>query len=84
MLGMLLHAPKGSFYSPKGPMSRWSSIWKALVAFCPRVHRTLHSAMFANPLIGWFPILGAPYRPVGGTGLSGASMWSLALGRGVH
>jgi hypothetical protein len=29
-----------SFYSPKGPRSCWSSIWKALVAFCSRVHRT--------------------------------------------
>jgi hypothetical protein len=29
------------FYSPKGVRSRWSSIWKALVAFCQRVHWTV-------------------------------------------
>jgi hypothetical protein len=34
-------APRGFFYSPKGPKSRWSSIWKALIAFCPRVHQTV-------------------------------------------
>jgi hypothetical protein len=49
-----------------------------MVAFYPRVHRTLHSATTMNPLIGWFPILGAPNRPVDGTGLSGApcDRWS--------
>jgi hypothetical protein len=36
MLGVLLHAPRGFIYSPKGPRSHWSSIWKALVAFYPR------------------------------------------------
>jgi hypothetical protein len=41
MLGVLLHASRGSFYSPKGPRSRWSSIWKALVSICPWVHRTV-------------------------------------------
>jgi hypothetical protein len=41
MLGVELHAPMGPFYSPKGLRSRWSSIWKALVAFCPWVHRTI-------------------------------------------
>jgi hypothetical protein len=41
MLGVLLHVPRGSLYSPKGPRSRWISIWKALVAFCPQVHRTV-------------------------------------------
>jgi hypothetical protein len=35
--------PRGPFYSPKEPRSRWSSIWKALVALCPRVHRTVRS-----------------------------------------
>jgi hypothetical protein len=37
LLGVVLHAPRIPFYSPKGARSRWSSIWKALVAFCPRV-----------------------------------------------
>jgi hypothetical protein len=35
-------------------------------------HWTLHSATVTNILIGWFPVLGAPDRLVGGTGLSGA------------
>jgi hypothetical protein len=41
LLGVELHAPRGPFYSPKGPRSLWSSIWKALVAFCSWVHRTV-------------------------------------------
>jgi hypothetical protein len=41
MLGVLLHAPRGPFYSHKGPRSRWNPIWKALVAFCLWVHRTI-------------------------------------------
>jgi hypothetical protein len=39
----------GPFYSPKGPRSRWRSIWKAMVAFCPRVHRTVHFALDVAP-----------------------------------
>jgi hypothetical protein len=35
-------------------------------------HQTLHSAMATNHLIVWFSVLGAPDRPMGGTGLSGA------------
>jgi hypothetical protein len=38
MLGVLFHAPRGPFYSPKEARSRWSSIWKAIVAFCPWAH----------------------------------------------
>jgi hypothetical protein len=38
---MELHAPRGHFCSPNGPRSRWSSISKALVAFCLWVHRTV-------------------------------------------
>jgi hypothetical protein len=34
MLGVVLHAPRGPFYSPKAARSRWSSIWKAILAFC--------------------------------------------------
>jgi hypothetical protein len=40
VLGVLLLASRGPFYSPKGARSRWSSIWKALVAFCLLVHVT--------------------------------------------
>jgi hypothetical protein len=65
MLGVVLHAPRCPFYSPKGPRSRWSSIWQALVAFCPWVHRTVNSATAKNPLIGYFLLLG-------GTGLYSA------------
>jgi hypothetical protein len=41
MLGILLHAPMGHFYSPKGARSHWSSIWKAILAFCQVAHRTV-------------------------------------------
>jgi hypothetical protein len=40
MLGVLLHAPRGPFYSPKAARSRWRSIWKAFLSFCWVVHRT--------------------------------------------
>jgi hypothetical protein len=33
MLGVVLHAPRGPFYSPKETRSRWSSIWKTILAF---------------------------------------------------
>jgi hypothetical protein len=44
-LVVLLHAPRGPFYSPKAARSRWSSIWKAILAFCRVVHHrtaTIH------------------------------------------
>jgi hypothetical protein len=41
MLGLLLHAPRGPFYSPKADRSRWRSTWKANLAFCRVVHRTV-------------------------------------------
>jgi hypothetical protein len=37
----LLEAPMGPFYSPKGPRSRWDSIWKVILAFCRVVHWTV-------------------------------------------
>jgi hypothetical protein len=40
MLGVLLHAPRGPFYSPKAARSRWRSTWKAILAFCRVAHRT--------------------------------------------
>jgi hypothetical protein len=51
-------------YSPKGPRSHCSSIWKALVAFCPWVHRTAPVQRLLNRLIGHLPLCL-------GTGLSG-------------
>jgi hypothetical protein len=41
MLGVMLHVPRVSFYSPKGQKSSLIFIWKALIAFCLRVHRTV-------------------------------------------
>jgi hypothetical protein len=42
MLGVLLHAPRGPFYSPKAARSHWRSTWKANLAFCRVVHRIVH------------------------------------------
>jgi hypothetical protein len=41
MLGFLLHAPRGPFYSPKAARSRWRHSWKAILAFCWVAHRTV-------------------------------------------
>ena len=41
MLGYLLHAPRGPFYSPKEPKSHWFFIWEAISLPCLRVHRTV-------------------------------------------
>src|SRR5699024_1171860 len=41
MLGFLLHAPRGPFYSPKAARSRWEQIWKAIFAFCLVAHLTV-------------------------------------------
>jgi hypothetical protein len=41
MLGLLLHAPRGPFYSPKAARSHWRPTRKAKVAFCRVVHRTV-------------------------------------------
>jgi hypothetical protein len=40
MLGWLLHAPRGPFYSPKAARSCWSQSRKAILAFCRVAHRT--------------------------------------------
>jgi hypothetical protein len=41
MLGYILHAPRGPFYSPKAARSRWRHSWKAILAFCRVAHRTV-------------------------------------------
>jgi hypothetical protein len=41
MLGWLLHAPRGPFYSPKAARSRWKPTRKAILAFCQVAHRTV-------------------------------------------
>jgi hypothetical protein len=90
MLGWLLHAPRGPFYSPKAARSRWRPTWKAKLAFCrvvlgqsgapPTVTeaiRCMISFLFwrIRPLV-----LGGSWRtghcPVH-TGQSGVPNWSL-------
>jgi hypothetical protein len=44
MLGCLLHAPRGPFYSPKAARSRWRHSWKANLAFYRVAHRTVRCA----------------------------------------
>jgi hypothetical protein len=41
MLGLLLHAPRGPFYSPKTARSCWRPTRKAILAFCRVAHRTV-------------------------------------------
>jgi hypothetical protein len=41
MLGVLVETHRGLFYSPKGPRSRCSFLWKLQIAFCPKVHLTV-------------------------------------------
>ena len=94
MLGVLLHAPRGPFYSPKAARSRWEQIWKAIFAFCLVAHRIVR----CTPDTVWCPIcflkqrirpllsesdlrtVGAPDSPVH-TGQSGASFRPLARPR---
>jgi hypothetical protein len=41
MLGWLLHAPRGPFYSPKAARSRCRPTRKTILAFCRVAHRTI-------------------------------------------
>ena len=41
MLGILLHAPRGPFYSPKAARSRGEQSGKAILAFCRLAHWTV-------------------------------------------
>jgi hypothetical protein len=41
MLGCVLHAPRGPFYSPKAARSRWRPTRKAFLAFGRVAHRTV-------------------------------------------
>jgi hypothetical protein len=41
MVGYYSMASRGSFYSPKGHMSRWFFIWEAISLPCLRVHQTV-------------------------------------------
>jgi hypothetical protein len=81
-----LHALRGSFYSPKGPRSRWSSIWKAMIAFCPRVHRTVRCTPDSEQcndykIPDWLVSCSGGHGTIRwGTGLSGAPVdrWASA------
>jgi hypothetical protein len=41
MLGCLLDAPRGPFYSPKAARSRWRPTRKTILAFCRVAYRTV-------------------------------------------
>jgi hypothetical protein len=63
MLGVLLHAPRGPFYSPKAARSRWVHSRKAILAFCRLAHRTVRCGFlfFFGEADRWrFGAVGAP------------------------
>jgi hypothetical protein len=60
VLGVLFHAPRDPFYSLKAPRSRWSSIWKAIVALCPWVHRTVGCPTGQGTVCDFLPFLAKP------------------------
>jgi hypothetical protein len=51
MLGVLLHAPRGPFYSPKAARSRGEQSRKAILAFCGVVHRTVRCTTGHCPVL---------------------------------
>jgi hypothetical protein len=57
VLGVLFHASRGPFYRPKTARSRWSSIWKAIVAFCPWAHRTVRCPTGQRTVRNFLPFL---------------------------
>jgi hypothetical protein len=78
MLGWLLHAPRGPFYSPKTARSRWRHSWKTILAFCRVAHWTVwcttghplfivrcRSPSIPGAADRWiFGLVGAPDSPV--------------------
>jgi hypothetical protein len=63
MLGLLLHALRGPFYSPKAARSRWNLTRKAILAFCRVAHRTVRCGSLSIPGAAdcWiFGLVGAP------------------------
>jgi hypothetical protein len=66
MLGVLLHAPRGPFYSPKAARSRWRHSWHAILALCRVVHRIVRCTTGqsgAPPDIPW-SLSGADSLPI--------------------
>jgi hypothetical protein len=51
ILHVLLHAPRGPFYSPKAARSRWKQSRKAILAFCRVVHRTVQCTTGHCPVL---------------------------------
>jgi hypothetical protein len=94
MLGVLLHAPRGPFYSPKAARSRWEHSRKAILAFCRLAHRTVrcttgHCSVRISFLLWRSLPLEFQSRWRTGhcpmhTGQSGAPFWLLALPRVAH
>jgi hypothetical protein len=91
MLGVLLHAPRGPFYSPKAARSRWEHSRKAIFAFCRLAHLTVRCTTGHCPVrISFLLWRSRPLEfqsrwcighcPVH-TGQSCAPFWSLALPR---
>jgi hypothetical protein len=62
MLGYLLHAPRGPFYSPKAARSCWEHCRKAILAFCRLAHRIVRCTTAHRTLSGvdLFPYLAKP------------------------
>jgi hypothetical protein len=63
MLGLLLHAPRGPFYSPKAARSRWRHSWKANLAFCRVAHQTVRvppDNYCSCPVRDFLPFLAQP------------------------
>jgi hypothetical protein len=57
MLGIVLHVPRGPFYSPKAARSRWRSNRKAILGFCRVVHQTVRCTTGHKQLLSsaWSP-----------------------------
>jgi hypothetical protein len=81
MLDVVLHAPMGPFDSPKGARSHWSSIWKALVAFCPLAHRTMNSMRAGHDRESpdWLVSTSMAHRPVRHMTVVQRPTWKLAV-----
>jgi hypothetical protein len=60
VLGVLFHAPRDPFYSPKTARSRWSSIWKAIVAFYLWAHWTVRCPTGQGTVHDLLPFLAKP------------------------
>jgi hypothetical protein len=76
MLCVLLHAPRGPFYSPKAARSRWVHSRKAILAFCRLAHRTVRCITGHCPV--WISFLLWRSRPLAHRTVR-CPIWPLAL-----